>query len=658
MLKIYDQNKIPLGYITKYKDLCIESDLSNGDKSLSFTYLARKGKEIQNEYYVETQTDRYVVKEISITSDGFPEYRCQLDLEELEADMFESFSALKCELKDAANLALAGTGWTVNTDITKVRSVATMKATPLTILGKIKDAWMCEIRYDNKNQVVYFRDQFGDDKGVFFTRGLNLMKVNLTNDSYDYYTRIIPIGADGLRISSVNDGKKYIENYQYSNKIRTLIWEDTSYEDAESLKEDAEKKLDDLSKPKKTYSADVADLAKQKPEYSIMAFGLGDTVLLLDEQTGIKDKQRIVKLTECPQSPEKNSCELSNTTLTFEEQQERIQAATAALENITNADGTVKVKAFEKDGEVWVETIVNNSEVVKNTTEQVTEISKGLTEAEAKIGTLETTTLTAAEAQLKYATIEGAKILEADIEKLTIKYGEFETTVSKELAANKAIIDKLDTKYVSIDLANIDKADVAELFVKMGLITSAVIENGHVTGYLDSVEVNANRITAGTLSVERLIINGSEKSLIYALNNAGELVSKSVDTLDGDILTDRTITADKLVAHSITANEITTSNIIGASGWINLAEGTFNYGNQISWDGKELYINPASIYIAVDDRYATKNDVDDIKVGARNLIRNAKTMDFEDYCFGGNTKFMSDENGNRLTDENGAYLIA
>lgn len=281
--------------------------------------------------------------------------------------------------------------------------------------------------------------------------------------------------------------------------------------------------------------------------------------------------------------------------------------------------------------------------------------------AEFKTGEFDV--LKAKQAEFEIATAENFKSAKAEIDIISGDLADYKVIVADEFKTQNAVLDKLDTTYASIDFANIDianinKANVAELFATMGLISTAVIENGHVTGYLDSVEVNANRITAGTLSVDRLIINGSEKSLIYALNNAGELVSTSVDTLDGDLITERTVTADKLVAHSITANEITTSNIIGASGWINLAQGTFNYGNQISWDGSQLYIAPESIFVAVGDGYASKDYVDSIKVGARNLIRNAKTLDFETYCFGGRTKFIADESGNRLTDENGAYLIA
>lgn len=38
MLKLYDSNKNFLKNISNYKDLRIESELANGDKTLSFTY--------------------------------------------------------------------------------------------------------------------------------------------------------------------------------------------------------------------------------------------------------------------------------------------------------------------------------------------------------------------------------------------------------------------------------------------------------------------------------------------------------------------------------------------------------------------------------------------------------------------------------------------
>ena len=128
--------------------------------------------------------------------------------------------------------------------------------------------------------------------------------------------------------------------------------------------------------------------------------------------------------------------------------------------------------------------------------------------------------------------------------------------VIEDLSANFATIDYLKTNYADIKLANVEKADIGTLFANVGLITSATIVNGHITGYLDSVEVNANKITAGTLAVDRLVFRG-KNSIIYELNNiTGALQAVQGDTLNGEILTDRSITVDKIVANSITANEI------------------------------------------------------------------------------------------------------
>lgn len=509
MLKIFDQHKNPLGYITKYTDLCIEGDLSTGDKSLSFTYRAKRGKGIRNEFYVETKEDRYVVKEVGVSSDDFPTYTCQLDLEDLEAEMLETFSAIDVTLTDAANLALAGTGWTVDTDITKMRSVGTIKVTPLSALGKIKDAWMCEMRFDTKNKVVYFREKFGEDKGVFFTRSLNLRKLDLTCDTYDYYTRIIPIGADNLRINDVNGGKSYVENYQYSDKIRTLIWEDTNYEDAEALKEDAEKKLNDMSKPVKSYSADIIDLAAQRPEYSIMSFGLGDTILLLDKETGIKEKQRIVKLTEYPQEPGKNSCELSNTTLTFEELQDRLEAAAKAVEDITNADGTVNgyyVHGVEADGIVGIEVVINGSSAIKDINEElssvsgaIVDINGSLSDAVARIGTLETTALTATEADLKYATIEQLNVTNQTVHFIQGDYADFKTVTTEELAAKGALIENIQG-----DLANYKTTVTEELITAKGWMLEGAIGDAQISS------LSANKIKTGTIDTALVTVASAD----------------------------------------------------------------------------------------------------------------------------------------------------
>ena len=366
MLKILDFTRTEVGSITDYEDLRIEKSLEDGIEEISFRYLG--DTQIPAEFYVQTDSARYTIKEVSPDEDG-TEYRGKLDLEDLLRTPYQRFTSSGHYLPYTATQALTGTGWTVSSDVpNKKRNVQKYKALPLDLLYAIRDAWMCEIRFDNLNNVVYFSDSFGQDRGVYFMRGINLRKASTGIDSYDYVTRLIPYGADGLTIESVNSGIPYVENYQYSTKILTLIWEDTSYDDAAELKADAIKKLADLSKPKTSYDCDVIDLARMSSEYSLLDYGLGDTIHLVDSLTNVDDKQRIVKLTEYPEDPEKNTCELSNTVLTFEEIQSRMDAAASAWEEISNKDGTVNgvyVHGVEANGIVGIETVITNNATVQ-----------------------------------------------------------------------------------------------------------------------------------------------------------------------------------------------------------------------------------------------------------------------------------------------------
>lgn len=129
------------------------------------------------------------------------------------------------------------------------------------------------------------------------------------------------------------------------------------------------------------------------------------------------------------------------------------------------------------------------------------------------------------------------------------------------LIADEANLIYADINLANIDVANIDRANIGLLLAEIGLLDRATIVEGHVTGFLDSVEVNASSITAGTLVADRILLRGSEEGLLFALNNMGELVSENIDSIDGYVLAERTVNADKLVAHSITANEIDVENL-------------------------------------------------------------------------------------------------
>ncbi len=367
MLRLYDRKHDFVGFIYDYKDEKIVQTLSTGDKELSFTIIADQC-DAEVEGYIQTEDDEYVIKDIDIIP-GEIDIDCDLNLEGLESKIWKTFEVTDITLAEAAQMAMDGTDWTLGEcKVDKVRSAGCQMSTALDVINDLCTAWMCERVYDTFKKTVSFYEKIGEDKGVYFLHGLNLKKMEVTTTSQDYYTQIFPYGKDDLTIESVNDGKLYLENYQYSNKIRPCIWEDTFYEDAETLMEDAKAHLDDLSKPAVSYKMDIVDLASQSHQYEILSYSIGDTVTVADTNSGIMDKQRIVKMTTYPANPEKNEAELANTVPTFEELHSQLKDAADIINNITSSDGTVNgyyVHGVQADGITGLELEIENSDIVQ-----------------------------------------------------------------------------------------------------------------------------------------------------------------------------------------------------------------------------------------------------------------------------------------------------
>lgn len=255
---------------------------------------------------------------------------------------------------------------------------------------------------------------------------------------------------------------------------------------------------------------------------------------------------------------------------------------------------------------------------------------QSLTATEAKITTLDSTTIKTDELYAKVAELDYIKSDHADIANLKstmITADNLRTEIAKigYLTADEADIRYLtastaNATFLHADMSDMDIAKIQTLFATAGIVSDMTIKDGHITGVLDSVTVNANSITTGTLSVDRLVIRGSEKSLVYELNNiSGALQARSVDTLNGEILTQRTITADKLVAKSITSNEIKAGTITSDE----IASGTIKAANINVTDlvGNSAFINSLKSNTVI---VGLQNDINGISVGGRNLLCGTK----------------------------------
>lgn len=328
MIQIFDVDKRRIGVIDDLDDLQVIKTLSSGDKTISFSYpkIGAETAHLKPENYLRTEKDEYVLKKVE-TGDTKNKYTAVLNVEELESQEFlYGFASETQTARDCLEFAFEGTGWKVGIcTITKRRTIDIEETTNAwEVLQEVLDTYRCECRIHTLTKTVDIMEAIGEDRGAYFMEGLNLRKLTVKSDTYDFYTRIYPVGADGITPEIIL-GVPYIDNHQYTDKVIPRYWKDERYTITENLIEDARAKLDAASKPYTAYTADVADLAAQSDEYDVLAYDIGDMVTLVSKTEKTKEKQRIVKLTEYPKHPEKNTCELSSVSKTFAQIQEETQ---------------------------------------------------------------------------------------------------------------------------------------------------------------------------------------------------------------------------------------------------------------------------------------------------------------------------------------------
>jgi len=186
--------------------------------------------------------------------------------------------------------------------------------------------------------------------------------------------------------------------------------------------------------------------------------------------------------------------------------------------------------------------------------ENATITSAKIANAAITTALIDTAAITAA--QIADAAITSAKIGVAVIGTAHIA----DANITSAKIAN-ATITFANIANATIKTANIESAAITTALIATGAVQTAQIADASITD-AKIVTLTANKINAGTLSVERLEIRGATTSLVYAINNiSGALQSQNVNTLNGEILTPRTITADRIVAGAITANEIAANTI-------------------------------------------------------------------------------------------------
>ena len=333
------------GTILAVDDYCIKQKY-NGINELSFS--VPDDIKIVNEQSVHetTRNQAYLVK--IVNGDNIT---CELDLDELRSVQTDYDASATPH--DHLSAALTSVGWNLvdNTGITTRRTI-TGALTPMEIIEQVEDTWTgVTAMFDTATKTVTILCP-SDNKPqyAFLAEELNLRQLDIAGDSSSFCTRLRAKGADGMTFASINNGKDYVENYTYSNRIiYGVAISDERFTNKESLLEYAQATLDANAVPAVSYECDVVDVAAIDSDYSFQKLQMHKAVWLLDKKFNTRVAHRIVEYCIYPNDASKNKVTLSTVIPSLQGSVKSLQTAiydpnsavrqreTSAVENATKA---------------------------------------------------------------------------------------------------------------------------------------------------------------------------------------------------------------------------------------------------------------------------------------------------------------------------------
>lgn len=308
---------------------------------------------------------------------------------------------------------------------------------------------------------------------------------------------------------------------------------------------------------------------------------------------------------------------------------------------ITNSnfiDGTIDGSIFQ-DGTVTGSKIdfstfengVIDGSVIKNSSITGTQIANST----IKDTNIVDSTITGS--KIANATIEASHITDATFDKIkgdsidAVK-ADIDTIISDSATINTlkteiAKIENIESEYAKIDFANVDVAHIDEAWIQDLMVQGKIIAQEGTIFYLDAVEINADKITAGTLKADRLLLSGKD-GLFYEINasvdgvTAEELETEEYQNqLHGGKIIAKTITADKITVSDLSALQAT----IG--GWHILSDSLYS-GTRSEFEkegtlGAYLGSN-GQVDIGTDTEYVRFDPTTgNLKISAKSLSLNA-----------------------------------
>ena len=234
---------------------------------------------------------------------------CTLDFTSLKKDFYVGQKSFDSQtLNDILHQLLDPVGWEIkNAQSVKIRRTLTVEdESLLSAIFKLEELYNCTFEFDCKNKILKVIDE-GAERDYIVSKDINLEKFIIKKDTYEHYTRIYGFGSEGMTFSSINNGKEYVENFNYNKNIIPAVFRDDRFTDKVNLKKHCEELLKKHSKPLIEYELSIIELERRD-------LRLHDIITFLNYKTKKKEKHRIIEITKYSDDETKNEIKFINRT--------------------------------------------------------------------------------------------------------------------------------------------------------------------------------------------------------------------------------------------------------------------------------------------------------------------------------------------------------
>lgn len=500
----------------------------------------------------------------------------------------------------------------------------------------LADTWKAELSRDWWD--IYAIDRVGVDRPVTIREKKNLKGFSMEKDESDVITRLVPVGknkdGDPLYLPEGYIDSQYINDYanpkwgvlevsdaSVGSKGKGKLTTDEAYA---KMREAAQKEFDaGCDMAALTVDVDfvqIGDTVEGRDVAELNNMYIGDGVWVISPTTGVKMQARITDYTfDCiarrytQMTLGTVSAMLDSVSVTGKQLPGGIitgtKIAPGAVGSGAIADGAVIARTISA-GAILADAIAANA-VIANAIAAGAVTTEKLAAGAVTAATIDADAVTTEKLAAKSVTTD--KLAAESVTAEKISANSIKTT---HLDAGSVTAEKIKAGSITADRMKAKTITAESGILADGVVGTAQIADGSITT-AKIVELSADVITAGTLSVKRLILVG-EDGLIYNINatasglTAEELTDeKYQNQINGTVIVAKSITAAQIAAESITGNEILAQSI--TAGNIDVA-GLF---------ADEATINAINAMDISSNSYLklmVETAVDDVQVGGRNYV--------------------------------------